>query len=703
MNLENFFTPASVAVIGASRNPQKIGYGILKNIIEGQFKGKIYPVNPQAQEILNFPSFAKIADIQPLPDLAIIALPASLVLDTVLESAKANIKNFIIISAGFKEVGPEGATREKDLAKIVTEYNLNVLGPNCLGFINTHHLLNASFASTSPLKGGIAFASQSGALCTAVLDWAAKGILGFSYFVSVGNKIGISEIDLLELWENDANVSCIALYLEGIKDGRRFLHATQRISLKKPIIIISPGFSQEAQNAISSHTGSIATESQTLTTVFSQAGLIHAKNLEDLFDDMTVFANAKLPGGRNVAVVSNAGGPSILTTDEIIKQNLFIAPLTEKTISNLAEKLPRIINLRDPLDLVGDALSTRYEEALREILHEQVVDAVIILLTPQIMTEIEETASVIVKLSKKYDKPILTAFMGGVSVERGVRILNEHKIPNFSFPERAVGALRQLVAYHEWIESSKGKKAFFVENKKSILQISDLPKLNQIIEKGKQRKNGFLSDQETFEILKAFSFPIPPYGFANNSAGVATMARFIGLPVVLKISSPDLPHKSDLGGVKVNLDNFEKVGKAAKMLETIVKNESHNLSGWSFLIQKMIWADHELIIGAKKDPNFGHLIMFGAGGIYTEIYKDLAFRLAPLEKKDAQALIQETKVYQILKGYRGKEMANLGKIGEVLHLTSNLVMQLPEIQELDFNPLLVSDQEATIADAKIRV
>jgi len=701
MKLDNFFNPTSIGIIGASRDPKKIGYGILKNIIDGKYKGKIFPINPNAKEILGYECVARITDLKSPPDLVILSVPAQIILSVMKGAVEFGVKHFVIISAGFKETGEEGLARETELKELIQHNNLSVLGPNCLGFITTEHNLNATFAGTSPEKGKIAFASQSGALCTATLDWAQKTHIGFSYFISLGNEADINEVDLLNLWDSDPNVSSIVLYLEGFRDGKQFYHVAQRVSLKKPVIVMMPGKSQEAKRAISSHTGSIAAEAIVLDAALKQAGVIQAENLEDLFDYMTIFEETKMPLGRNIAIVSNAGGPAILTTDEISRQNLKIAQLSEKTIETLGKSLPRLINLRDPLDLIGDALSTRYDIGLKELLHEDNVDAVVVLLTPQVMTEIEETASVIVRNAKKFNKPVVTAFMGGMNVEHGIRILNEQGIANFYYPERAVKALQKMISYREWKDKNLGR-VFFIKQEKEKNGIKDVQKYKTLLGDRRQSATGFIEDKLCLELLKTFNFPIPHFGFAQNPSGVMTMARFIGLPVALKASTPELPHKSDGGFIYTALDNYDKVSRAAKDIADAIENKKIT-TAWSYLVQKMVPGELEVIIGAKKDPNVGHIILFGAGGIYTELYKDISLRIAPIERKDAEEMIEETNIAKILTGFRGRKVIDKKPIIEILLRLSDLVSLFPEIEELDFNPIIVAESSVSIVDAKIRI
>lgn len=701
MNLKTFFSPQSIAIVGASKNSQKLGHGILKNIIDSGFTGKVFPINPNSHRILNLKCYASVSELPTLPELVIIVIPSQFVVDVIEKAAQFGTRNFVIISAGFKEIGPEGIARENKLKELIEHYHLNILGPNCLGFMATHTKLNASFAAAFPQIGKIAFASQSGAICTGILDRAVSMQLGFAYFVSIGNKVDIDEIKLLEFWENDPQVSVIAFYLEGISQGRKFLEITKRISLKKPIIIIYPGESEKTKAAISSHTGTLGGGGKSAVQAFKQSGITITQSLENFFDYLKTFAYSKIPAGENVAIITNAGGPAILTIDSLVKEGLNLTDFNPLTIDQLKQNLPEVVNLRNPLDVIGDATASRYERGIQAVLEDKNVDSVLVILTPQLNTEIEKTAAIIVKLSKSQSKPILPAFIGGWKIQKGIDLLNKNQIPTFYFPERAVKSIKKLINYSVWRRQNLHPK--YQPPVPNQLSPQTKTKLLSYFNSAAQRPSRFLNDAESFAIIKNYQIPVYPYLCSLDEKKILQEAEKIGFPVVLKLSHPQYPHKTDINAIKLNLKNTNEVQTAIQELQKTAIGLKMSLQEYQFMVQKMSQHDFEVIIGAKRDLNFGPMIMFGGGGIYTEIYHDVSFRFLPCNQEEIEKMIQETKIAKVLQGYRGKEKVEISKIVTIITKVSQLINDFPQIQEFDINPLTISDSQIIVADVKIKV
>lgn len=690
--MKYFFKPESVALIGASTNPEKLGFKILKNLIEGGFKGKIYPVNPKGENILNLKCYKSISEIPYFVELAIIVVPAEFVCDIAEECGKKGVKGLIVISAGFKEIGEEGKKREEKLKEIIKKYGVRLIGPNCLGIIDTRNKLNASFAFEMPPEGKISFITQSGALGTAILDWAIKENVGLSKFVSFGNKADVNEIDLIEELKDDEDTNVILLYLEGVSEGRKLIEVARKTISKKPIIIVKAGKTESGAKSASSHTGSLAGSDIAFNSAVKQSGIIRANTVEELFDYALIFSYQPILKGNRIAIITNAGGPSVMAVDMIEEKGLLLSRFSEKTINLLKKYLPPVSSINNPVDILGDAKADRYEKAIEAVLSDENVDGIIVILTPQIVTQPYETAQSIVRTSKKYEKCVISCFMGGKRVEEGIKILKENGIPNYPTPERAVIALKGMDDYRRFRESNlKGRFIEFDVNKE---------KVREKIENLKRSKTKIIGDIEGREILFLYGINVVSSFIAKNEEECENFLKRNEGKFVMKLISPDIIHKTEAGGVKIGIKSPEEAKKAFKEIIDSARKYKPDAKIVGVQIQKMIEKGIEVIIGVSKDVQFGHLIMFGLGGIYVEILKDVSFRIAPLTDIDADEMVNEIKSAKILKGYRNIPECNTEKIKETILKISQLVCDFPEIKEMDINPLIVNERDAIAVDVR---
>lgn len=678
--LENFFNPKSIAVIGASRTPGKVGYDILKNIIQYGYEGAVYPINPGADELLGKKAYPSLLEVPEKVDLAVIVVPSKSVIEVIEQCGTKNIDAAIVITAGFKESGLEGAKLENELVKKAKEVGVRFIGPNCLGMIDTHSKVNASFAAGMPAKGSIGFFSQSGALCLAVLDRALPDEIGFSKFISMGNKADISDTDIMLALSEDDNTKVILGYIEGVNDGRKFMEVAAQVSKKKPLIILKSGITSSGAKAASSHTGALAGREATFDAAFKQSGIIRAHSVNELFNYALAFAHQPLPIGPNVAIITNSGGPGILAADACDKSDLQLVPLHKEIIDELRTFLPHAASFYNPIDILGDSGADRYEKALNTVLKDEKIHGVIVLLTPTAIVNVEDTAKVIVNISNLINKPILTSFMGKQKVDPGARILTKYNVPNYSYPEDAVSSFNALYHHYVWINRPDKTYQNFNGFKEKAVQIFNAAK-----EENRDR----LTESEVHDVLTAYGFSQPKSLFARTSEEAVAAAKGIGYPVVMKIVSPQIVHKSDINGVRVNLDSKKEVENSFFDITTHVRNIMPTAYIYGVMIQEMIHGGKEVIMGITKDPQFGHMIMFGLGGIYVEVLKDISFRITPLSKEDAHEMIRETRTFPLLRGVRGEAEADIEAIEKSLLVLSQLALDFPQILEADINPLLV--------------
>ena len=687
--LKDLFNPKSVAVIGASRTKGKVGRAVLENLLN-DFKGSIIPINPKSNDILGLPCYSTIMDVPDniKADLAVIVVPARFVPGAIDECGRAGVKNVIVISAGFKESGVEGAKLEQECGAIAKKYSMRMLGPNCLGLIDTTSNLNASFAASMAHGGNIALMSQSGAICTATLDWADANDVGFSKFVSLGNKADLTENDFLLEFADDDSTAVITAYLEGIKDGPQFMDIARRVSKIKPIIVLKSGRTAVGSRAVSSHTGTLAGSDEAYNAAFSQSGVIRADSVEDMLDWARAFSSQPIPCGKNIAILTNAGGLGILTADACSTAGLSLASFEENTILRLRERLPPAANFYNPVDVLGDASAELYGYALEVLLDDKNVDGIVLLTSPQAMTAVDEIATIVADKVKFSKKPILCSFVGGTMIADGERILNSRQIPNYSFPERAVASMRTLCAYSEIQEQIYNPPIHIGSDKDVAAKI-----LESAAKRG-QRTLGL----ESFDILKAYGIPVVATAITKTLTLTIEACEEIGYPVVMKIVSPDISHKSDVGGIRLNLQNAADVERAYHTMMSDVRRYMPDAHIAGVQIQKMVTGGKEVIIGMNRDVQFGPLLMFGLGGTYVEFLKDVSFAVAPISKDDAKHMVSSIKTYPLLAGVRGEEPSDIDSIVDVLMRFSQMVTDFPEILEFEINPLMVlSDREGCIA------
>ncbi|MCP5064331.1 MAG: CoA-binding protein [Ignavibacteriae bacterium] len=699
-NFDKIFYPKSIAIIGANNVEGSVPYDIVENIIKSNFQGVVYPVSPREKEIMNVKAYKYVVDIEEPVDFAIVVFPSSVCHLVLEQMGQKGIKAAIIISAGFKEVGGIGIEREEKIKEIANKYGISFIGPNCLGVINTdpQTLLNASFARNMPSEGNIGFLSQSGALCTAVLDYAQSKNIGFSKFVSFGNKADISEIDLLYYLADDPKTKVILIYLEEISDGQALMSCAKKIIAKtgKPILAIKSGRTDEGAAAAASHTGSLAGSDNICEAALVQAGIIRCDNIMEMFDTAIAFAYQPIPKNNRVAIITNAGGPGVLTTDALINDGQQLAKFSDETTAIFKKKLPKTANIKNPVDVIGDARADRYNVAVTEAFKDDNVDAVFVILTPQSMTEIETIAEEIVLVSKNSSKPIYTSFMGATDVAGGVEILQKNNIPHYILPEAISKAFTSVVNFSEILKKSKADGT-------DVKIEKDVEKAKGILEEAKKEGKEFLTEDKTTELLSCYNLPVLKSYVAKTAEEAVKFAKEIDSPVVLKIVSDDIVHKFDVKGILLDLKTEEEVANGFASIMENVKNLAPNAVVKGILVRKMIPKGEEVILGIKRDNSFGPVIMYGLGGIFVEVFHDVSFKVAPLSETDIKLMVSETTSSKLLFGARGRNLKDVESLYDCLFKLSELAVDLPEIHELDINPLILLDKDegAYIADAKI--
>ncbi len=693
--LESLLCPKTVAVIGASRTPGKVGHDIVKNLKGGGFQGKIVPVNPSADEVLGLACYPDLKTFGEQIDLSIISVPTRGVKEAIESSIGAGAKSIVVITAGFKEVGAEGAALEREISQICTSRGVRLMGPNCLGLINTHHCMNASFAKHMPRLGEISVISQSGALATAILDWAAGRHLGLAKMVSIGNKADLSEIDFLKALADDEQTRVIVGYLESIANGDEFIRVAEAAAAVKPVVILKAGTTSAGQKAASSHTGSLAGADIAYGAAFKRAGVIRADGFESLFDFATALAMQPLPKGDRVAIITNAGGPGIMAADAVEHSGMKVTQLNYFTASALKQKLPPAASVGNPIDVLGDADPDRYALALNAALDDESVDAIIVILTPQAMTQPAETARAIAA-SVRGNKPVLAAFMGGYDVMPGREELVGANLPDYTSPERAVAALKAMTEYAQWRQRPPRVVTRFPVNRRRVERV-----FARHVKSGQAQ----IREVEAKEILLAYDFTVLAGKVATSSAEAVDAAAHVGYPVAMKIVSPDIIHKSDVGGVKLNLVNAEAVRDAYDLMMLRISRKAPEAQLEGVYIERMAPRGREVILGMTRDPQFGPMLMFGLGGIFVEVMKDVTFHLAPITAEEAMQMLKGTRSYSLLRGVRGQAGVDLSAIANNIQRISQLVTDFPQIIELDINPLMVGEvgSEPVVADARMTI
>ncbi len=691
-----FFNPKSIAVVGASEKPG-VGKAIFSNIMNG-YKGKIYPITPSNSSVFGISAYKSVLDIPEDVDLAVVATPNKIVPQVMEDIGKKNIKGAIIVSAGFKEVNDEGASLEKKVGEIGTKYGTRIIGPNCLGIMSLSQtsMMNSTFLKITPKSGGIALVSQSGAICAATVEDAMAQGIGFSKVISMGNKVDMDENDVLELLADDDETKVIVMYLEDIRDGRKFMNTSKKITQEKmkPIIVLKSGRTPEGAKAAMSHTGALMGSDEIYDALFSQSGVIRVDSMQELFEISTAFSKQPLPPvDSGIVIVSNAGGPAIISTDACSKYGLKMADLSSSK-EIIAMAIPPHGSAKNPVDIVGDADFNRFEKVLNEVLSNKNVGALVVMCTPSATLDYNDLATTVVKTSKNSGKTTLAALMGLAEGEENKKILSEGDVPHFMYAESAIRTLEVLYRYSKWINSKTNPPKPFVVDKETVKKI-----IEQVLSTG--RKN--LLEDEGYEILKAYGFSIPKKIVATTTEECAKYAEEIGFPVVMKIVSPDIIHKSDAGGVKIGIkDQKEAVNAFTTIIENAKKYKPDaKING--ILIQEMISTSKETILGGKRDKLFGPLIMFGLGGIYVEVIKDVVFRLAPINESEALEMIKSIKTFPLLRGVRGEKPSDINGISDCLLRLSQLMTDFPEIEEFDINPLLVLEEGKGVRVVDVRI
>jgi len=698
--LDAVFSPRSIAVVGASSRPGSVGNDIFRNLLFSGFKGTVYPINPKSPHILGVHAYPSLSEVPGDVDLAVLIVPAKVVLKVVDEAIKKSVKGLVVISAGFKEIGKQGAELEVELRHKVQEAGIPLVGPNCLGVINTDPKvsMNAAFGRKMPVEGNLAFLSQSGALCTSVLDYAEERQMGFSKFISFGNKADVNEIDLLSYLANDEKTSVIAMYIEDITNGRRFIETAREIfwETHKPMLCLKSGRSPEGAKAVSSHTGSLAGSDSVYDALLIQSGVQRVDTIAELFDYAALYTNQPLPQGDRVAIITNAGGPGIMATDAAVRHGLKLAEISEETKDKLKDALPDAASLRNPVDVIGDARSDRYKAAVRTVLQDKNVDQGIVILTPQSTTDIEETAMVVPEAIEGIDKPVVCSFMGAKDVAVGVETLRKAGVPNYSFPEdgvKSLSAASKLVALHD-----------IPRREMPTFNNVDVDRAQAIIAEALGNKSErYLTQAECRPLFECYHLPLLKSGVACNTEEASELARKMERPVVMKVMSADVVHKFDAGGVILNVQGADQARETYERIVENVHKVVPNAKIDGILIEEMAKDGVEVILGASRDDRFGPLMMFGLGGTMVEVLKDVSFRLAPMWKISAERMVRQIRSFKVLDGFRGKPPADVNGIVETLLRLSTMVCNHPEISELDINPLIVHEkgEGCSVADSRV--
>ncbi len=697
--LDKIFRPQRIAVIGAKSDPNSVGGITLKNLVSGGFNGVVYPVNPKREAVMGIPCYPDVKSLPRTPDLAVITTAAKIVPQLIKECGEAGIKGIVIMSAGFKEVGEEGKKLEEQVKAEIQKYeDMRVIGPNCLGVIVPKMNLNASFASGMPKKGNVAFISQSGALCTSVLDWASEENVGFSYFVSIGNTMDVGFGDLIDYFGQDPGTKSIVLYVESVGNARMFMSAARAFARKKPIIVYKSGRFPESAAAAASHTGAMASEDAIYDAVFQRAGIARVFDIGDIFDFTELISRKSIPRGSHLAIVTNAGGPGVMATDSLIALGGQLTKLSDDTIQKLNEALPPFWSHSNPVDVLGDAPPERFSTATKIVLEDEHVDAVLVILTPQAMTDPTATAKAIQQLSEHTSKPILAAWLGGKSMREGVSIFSKAHIAVYQTPEQAINAFMTLAQYSKNLES-----LFDTPKEIPVAFHIDREKVRKQFLSKHFKKQQILSEEVSKALINAYGIPTTQPAVAKSALEAADIANKMGYPVVMKIESPDVTHKSDVGGVVLNIKNEDSVWNNFKSMTKGIKELVPNARIEGVTIQPMVNIKDavELILGIKKDPVFGTVILAGMGGTVAELFKDTKLAFPPLDENLARRMIKSLKIYPLLKGYRGSAPKAIDKLMEVIMRLSYLAADYPEIIELDINPVLVTTDDVIALDARI--
>jgi acetyl coenzyme A synthetase (ADP forming)-like protein len=696
--LDFLFYPKSLAVVGATATPGTVPYDILANIVQSGYQGRVYAVAPGKKSICGVPAYRYVLDLPETVDLAVIVFPAEVVDRALEQCGQKGIPAAIVISAGFREVGDAGRQREERLKELCRQYGISLIGPNCLGVINTDPVvrLNASFARAMPQPGPLAMLSQSGALCTAILDYARQRSIGFSKFVSFGNKAVVSEMDLLEYLAEDPQTTAILMYLEEISDGRRLYEVASRITRgpnPKPILLIKSARTSRGAAAASSHTGAMATEDAICDAVFEAAGILRVDTLEEMFDTAVLYTTQPMARGPRVGIVTNAGGPGVLATDAAIRFGLEVPPLSPSTRERLRQHLPATANMSNPVDVIGDARADRYQAAIQAVLEDPGIDQLVVILTPQSMTDIMAVADTVCLIAANSPKPIAASFMGGVDVAPAVARIEQAAVPHYRQPEdamRAMANIQHILRMRE-MPQEDGPPPISEDSRRRSLAILE------------KAEPGLLSEVQALEILQLYGIQVPAYRLCQSPEEAVQAAEELGYPVVLRIHSRHVVHKTEIGGVILNLCNPESVRQGFEILRQRLREHVPEAEFEGIIVRKMIPAGYELIIGGKRDPSFGPIIMVGLGGIYVELWHAVAFALAPVTRNQARQLLARTNAAKLLSGLRGQKPGDVEAFIDAVLRVSYLLADCSRIAELDLNPVIVAEAGRGYAAADARI
>ena len=696
--LDKIFNPTSIAVIGASDREGSVGYRLFRNLISVGYRGVVYPVNHKHSSVQGIQAYPSVDKLPKQVDLAVIATPADTVPDLVEQCGKAGIQGIIIVSAGFKEIGSAGKALEQKILETSKKYNMRIIGPNCLGIIRPQRRLNASFAAKNALPGNIAFISQSGALCTAILDWAHSENIGFSNFVSIGSMIDVDYGDLIDYFGSDPQTRSIIMYIEGLTNARKFMSAARHFARTKTILVVKAGKYGESAKAATSHTGSLTGEDEVYDAAFRRAGLIRVEEIEDLFNCSEVLQMQPNPKGPHLAIVTNAGGPGVMATDALIARGGKLATLSPRTLEVLDQILPHYWSRGNPIDILGDATPDRYAEVIKACRQDDNINGILIIFTPQGITDPSQAAKAVVEACKGASRTVLTSWMGAEDVEEANNILNRNGLPTYSSPERAVKTYTYMYQYARNLA-----QLYETPEELPIELHTPTQPLLHLMENASKEEREILTEIEAKAFLEAYDIKTVTTKLVTTEEEASAIAKELGYPVVLKVYSPQITHKTDVGGVMLNLHDDVEVREAYRKIMKIVKKNVPSAEIQGVTVQNMIETQngYEVIIGSKRDPIFGPIILFGMGGIMVELFRDRAIGFPPLNQTLARRIMERTKVYELLKGFRGLPPANIKRLEEVMVKFSEMLVDLPQIKEIDINPLVVDNEDAVAVDARI--
>jgi acetate---CoA ligase (ADP-forming) len=694
--LDAILRPRSIAVVGASRTPGTIGYQVVANLVRHGYTGVVYPVNPKANSIHSIPAYASVADIPGSVDMAVVVVPKEYVLDVADQCGAKGVKGLVVISAGFREVGGAGVERERELLERVRRHGMRLVGPNCMGVMSTSPELsmNATFAPSMPPAGPVSLMSQSGAMGVTILDYASEYGIGINDFVSVGNKPDVSGNDLVQYWADDERTSVILMYLENFGNPRRFTPLARKITKKKPIIVVKAGRTGAGARAATSHTGALAGLDVATEALLAQCGVIRVDTVEELFDMAMAFGTLAVPGGNRVAIVTNAGGPGIIIADACEGRGLEVVQLSDETQASLREVLAAEASVRNPVDMIASATPESYRLALDRVLADENVDAAIAAFVPPLGIRQEEVAQAIVAAKQNHQKPVLAVLMGREGLPAGRAQLNEAGVPAYIFPESAARALAAMYRYRQWLARPDGTFHEFDVDRAAV---------RQVLDDAAARGVDHLAGPEALAVFRAYGIPVLESRVATTADEAAAAAEELGLPVVLKVESADVVHKTDVGGVVLNLATVEEVREEFDAMVARVRSRLPDARLDGVLVQPFVAGGRETIIGGTTDPTFGPLLMFGLGGVYVEVLQDVIFRVHPISDVDAREMVRSIRGYKILEGFRGEPPADQEALVDVIQRVSQLMGENPEIEELDINPFLVRERGAVALDARVRI